>query len=89
MIGTAGMGLGLSKLLSMQGQPYSPQIATAPRSDTAGVIANALQSVETPIGRPFGGLANYINKVNYGDDVGYFDRLGAIPDPTEFSKLIE
>ena len=84
-----GTGLGLGSLLAMQGQPYNPQMAVAPKSDTAAQIANIFDSIETPIGKPLGGLASYINKVNYGDNIGYFDRLGAIPDPTEFSKLIE
>jgi len=86
--GLAATG-GLSSLLAQGGEPMPTGIAYAPKSETLGYLSNLLQRVETPIGYPFGGLADYINKFNYGDDIGYLDRLATIPDPTEFSKLFE
>jgi len=86
--GLAATG-GLSSLLAQGGEPMPTGIAYAPKSETLGYLSNLLQRVETPIGYPFGGLADYINKFNYGDDIGYLDRLATIPDPTEVSKLFE
>ena len=87
MIG--GAGLGLAGLLAMEGEPYRNQTAQAARYPVAGSIADTLGRLETPIGRPFAGLSDYVNKINYGDDIGILDRLGAVPDPYEFSKLLE
>jgi len=88
----ADMGAGLAAtggIASMLPSDRATGTVTASRYPVLGDIATALRKVETPIGYPFGGLADYLNKVEFNEERGFFDRLGAIPDPFEFSKILE
>lgn len=92
--GAAPFGLGAISITPTDSQALDQLVSQsrdtieAPKYQTLGQIANILNSVETPIGRPFGGLANWMNKMNYGDNISYWDRLGAMPDLFDFSKII-
>ena len=86
------LGAGLAAtggIASMLPSDRATGTVTASRYPVLGDIATALRKVETPIGYPFGGLADYLNKVEFNEERGFFDRLGAIPDPFEFSKILE
>lgn len=53
-----------------------------------GNVANTIRDIETPIGYPLRGAANWLDKINYGDDIGIMDRFEAIPDATEATIAI-
>ena len=86
----ADMGAGLAAtggLASVLPGERAAGTIKASRYPALGDIATVLRKVETPIGYPFGGLADYLNKVEFNEERNVFDRLGAIPAPFEFSKV--
>jgi uncharacterized protein (UPF0297 family) len=86
MIG--GTGLGLAGLLAMEGEPLNTDLIQG--ASTQGIlgalspIADAIEFADENISGPASmmiptGTSEYIRKLQYGDDIGYLDRLFANP----------
>jgi hypothetical protein len=86
MIG--GTGLGLAGLLAMEGEPLNTDLIQG--ASTKGIlgalspIADAIEFADENISGPASmmiptGTSEYIRKLQYGDDIGYLDRLFANP----------
>ncbi len=86
MIG--GAGLGLAGLLAMEGEPLNRD--TIQGASTQGIlgalspIADAIEFADENVSGPASmliptGTSEYIRKLQYGDDIGYLDRLFANP----------
>lgn len=65
--------------LNERGVPVTGQMRATPHPLLMQVADN-LRMVDTPIGPVFGGAADYLDKLGAGENVDYWDRLGAALD---------
>lgn len=65
--------------LNERGVPVTGQMRSTPHP-LLMQVADKLRMVDTPIGPVFGGAADYLDKLGAGENVDYWDRLGAALD---------
>lgn len=65
--------------LNERGVPVTGQMRATPHP-LLMQVADKLRMVDTPIGQVFGGAADYLDKLGAGEEVNYWDRLGAALD---------